>query len=255
MGFKYFSRLVIFLAALASLAIVAEAQKSVSQTTNNQNEAQKAWDSLIRTKGGRDKLYSVTNILTESYYGTTRLFVMSNRLWQFSTGFDGQPDLDVNDGHMAYAASSRGTYGSQPVEMDPCDYERMMFLLETKSCKPEILGVTRVREGKRVLDVIQTVFSGSRVDLAYEPEEQLVGEARVYWSAGEIGHKYRFDKYVDVDGIKMPTMIADSVDYPKFRDLDHFVPVKISLNVDYDPKIFEPPFIATTKDTWKRKPQ
>jgi len=242
------------LALLCCLSGLALSQPKLP-TPEEKREAEKAWEALIRTKGGREKLYSITNMLTE-YANMTTLYGFPNSEWYFAYNIDGKtPSLVIADGSKSiqYYCSPKGLASIAYENLTGAfDTEQLTFLLETKWYKPEVLRVIREKEGRKEIDVIETIIGKQRVDFVYESEELLVSEVRFYYK-GNIWRKYRFSDYTDIDGIKMPTKIAYGFDVEKYAHLNHSIPIMFMLNVDYDPEIFTKPQRATTPDAWKAK--
>lgn len=93
------------------------------------------------------------------------------------------------------------------------------------------------------------------MDFVFEPEEMLVSEVRFHLEDGRVCQKYKLSDYTEINGIKMPQTFRIGGFENKFEDLKDPMPIKFTFNVDYDPKIFDPPFWATTSDAYKPKPK
>lgn len=141
----------------AGLAVNAQvANQPNTSTPAEKREAEKAWEALIRTQGGREKLQSVTNMLWE-FSTETRLEIFPNRYWEFGHLLDKSPKMDVYDGpkNVQYAAIENGIVAINHDDLtDDFEQSQAQFLLETKWYKPELLRVTRIKEGKKQFDVI-----------------------------------------------------------------------------------------------------
>ena len=222
-------------------------------SANEKREAEKVWESLIKAKGGREKLHSITNMLTEYSKVVTRLDIFPNSLWNFAYQLDGKPVVNIWDG-----TKSIGLYGGENglIGTNPDDTQltilndRVPYLLETKWNKLVPQRVTRIKQDKKNFDVIETIFEKMRIDFVFEPEEMLVREVQFY-DQGKLWQQYNLSNYVDVDGIKMPQSRAYGWSLDKFDGLKHPVPIKFTFNVEYDPQLFERPLKATTPDAWK----
>ncbi len=250
-------------------------------TLAEKKEAEKAWDALVRAKGGRDKLYSITNILTE--IGTfRRLDIFPNSFWTYSdwpfgtsysvhlwdgaksiateAGRDGlrfrtywdkekslEVETEVRTGEVVY----RPKMSNQNYISD----DRIPFILETKWDKPDPQRVSQIKQGKKKLDVIETRFNGFRMDFIYEIEEMLVLEVKFYDEKMGWWKGYSFSNYTEINGIKMPQSWGiKSMAYNLEKEKYRYVNIKFSFNVDYAPDLFTRPLIATGPDGWKRKP-
>ena len=223
-----------------------------------QQAAEKAWAELVKVKGGSERLHSLTNMLTKfgMPYGVTRLHVFPDRLWHFTYYLDLSPELDVYDGKTQTWHLMNGI--DEAVHEDRTSFlmeEQLPFLLETKFYKPQLIRVRRTKLGSKSVDVIETIVGRHPMDFVYEPEEMLVSEIWFHHDDGTVWQKYQLSHYSDIAGIKMPQSIAIWTDLDKFSDKKpRPMPITFEFNVDYDPKIFEPPFRATSPDAWKRKP-
>ena len=237
------------------------------ETTNSQSEkreAEKAWEALIKTKGGREKLHCTKNMLREMRLGNNGfssvwLLVFPYYAWHFAFDFTGEPSVDTWNGKKSI---NQFVTGNHPIstekrldesESNAYSLERIIYLLETKWDKPELLRVKRIKQGKKMFDVIEASVKNQRIDFIYEQEEMLVQEIDIYYK-GIVQTKYSFLDYIDVDGIKMPQKQGLKTSKYEANEKFRYDPVRFSFNVEYDPQIFESPK-ATTPDAWKPKPK
>jgi len=244
-----------FIFALCLFTGGPRAQEKIPLPTEKR-DVQKAWDALIRMKGGREKLYSLTNVLKEFDHAAS-LYIFPSNKWSFAYfPVTDDPGVEIFDGEKSveYYVGKRGLTNSRRMtDRTWIAYAFLPFVLETKWDKPELLRVYQRKQGKNKLDVIEAIVEGKRLDFVYEPEEMLVTEVRYYDSKGEWSSTYAMSNYTEINGIKMPQLWAPIYDDPNRKKID-YIPIKFAFNVDFDPKIFEPPFNATTADAWKRKP-
>lgn len=224
-------------------------------SSSERRQAQRAWDALVKQKGGRERLHSISNILSE-FSNTTRLDVFPNSYWDF--GFypvTETPGLRIWDGNRSVATyvGPRGVTSTdnKPLE-DWIALDRIPFILESKWNRPEPQRVTTLQQGRKQVEVVETFFEGKRMDFIYEPEDMLVLEVRFYDDCLHWWMAYSFSDYVDIDGIKMPQKWGLKQGRNLEKQAFHIIPINFSFNVDYNPKIFQPPFKATTPDAWKR---
>lgn len=248
--------LLLILISLVSVGVFPQNDPSAEKC-----EAEKAWEALIKTKGGREKLHSVTNMLVEYRDDknqrsiNTNLDIFPNKRWTFHYLFFDLPQVCAAS-DTTYPDTCGDENGLQGTSVNPyknwVEQNRLPFLLETKWDKPEPLRVFRIREKKKDFDVIETRINNMRMDYVYEPEEMLVTEIHFY-EDGKIWSKYRLYDYTRINGIMMPQRLARGSSLFKFSDLKVVIPIRFTLNVDYDPQIFERPLKATTPDAWKRK--
>lgn len=229
---------------------------------NEKRDAERAWEALVRTKGGREKLHSLTNMLRE-FAGSVRLDIFPNRQWEFGRNIsDLSPVVSIADGVKGVQVYTR-TFGENGETSengvnhdDLTDWfplETLPFLLETKWNKPELLRVREIKEGKKKLDLIETIIGKERVNFIFEPEELLVSKVEFYYQ-GKVWQTYTFLNYTTIDGIKMPQAYRLGSILNNFNDKIKPIQIKFTFNVEYDPQLFERPLIATTPDAWKPKP-
>ena len=251
---RYFAFNLLLLLTFTRLCAYVAAQENKSITVNL--DARKAWDALIKTKGGREKLYSINNVLTETL-NSTHLDIFPNSYWDFGYyPVVNTPGVRLWDGTKSLASYADPT-GVTSTYNEPrknwIAFNRVPFVLETKYNKPEPIRVTQMKQGTKRFEVIETLFDGERLDFIYEDEEMLVLEVKFYdeklgWWKG-----YSFSDYTEVNGIKMPQTLGlksgANLEKVAYRN----VPVKFFFNVDYDPELFTRPLKATTADAWKRK--
>lgn len=250
----FHARLTMLLFAIVTVSALAVGQGN-RPSGEEKSKAEKAWEALIRAKGGRDRLHSRTSMLTQ-FNDVTRLEVFPCTKWEFGHWLDRRPVLEIYNERTKLRIVAGVNGQERVIHQDPddgCWYNQIPFLLETKWYKPKPLSVRRDKVGKKSLDVIEVVIGDEKLEFAYESEEMLVSEVR-FLSDGGVWQKYRFSDYIDVDGIKMPHTFNIGMSADDFETLKgKGIPISFKYNVDYNPKIFEPPFIATSAEAWKRR--
>jgi hypothetical protein len=252
---RYSAVSLFLLLVFSGLCSVVSAQEKTPITVEKR-EAEKAWEALIRTKGGREKLHSVTNMLTE-LSNLTRLDIFPNSYWDFGyypvVNTPGVRLWDGTKSQAVYAGPDGVTStGNEPIK-HWIAFHRIPFILETKYDKPEPIRITRIKQGGKTFEVLETLFDGERLDFIYEDEEMLVSEVKFYdkklgWWKG-----YSFSNYTEINGIIMPQTwgVKNGLDMEKAKY--HNMRVTFSFNVAYDPELFTRPLKATTADAWKQK--
>lgn len=256
------SRVLQFFASLIVLCCLGGSvlPQSTPPTADEKREADKAWEFLIKAKGGREKLHSITNMLySRSDYGNwTRLYVFPNSIWEYGVGLAPMSD----DRSLTIFDGATSTLYFLDVFGITAQYKRNSWnengeawlLLETKWFKPEILRVVHEKDGKRQLSVIQTIIGEGRADFVFEPSQLLVSEIRWLNDNGSVFQKDRFFEYTDVDGIKMPQKISTGFfDISNFKGLKYSVETKFIFNVKYLPDLFSNPQPAYSSDAWRRR--
>jgi hypothetical protein len=239
---------------------------------NEKREAARFWDAVIKAKGGRDRLYHINNFLVSDFrlekddkvygkIGEIHLFVFPNKSWLWSyAGPYPSPAMAL------YAGDPSGRYYSiNPLRTglvtggNPQGYmdERIiMWLLDTRSLHTEPMRVTRQRQDKQLVDVIETNFEGGRFDFTVDIESLMVLRISQYGPMSEHETKpwleYVFKDYTSVDGIQMPRYRA-VFDEGK---IGTWYSLQFSFNVEYDPHLFNAlPPISAGPDAWKPRPK
>ena len=92
---NYVRRLFFVFCLMAALSGMTLAQEA-PPTSSEKHDAEKAWEALIKAKGGREKLHSVTNFLidTEDF---TQLDILQSWTWHYHYWATGAPVLTVTD--------------------------------------------------------------------------------------------------------------------------------------------------------------
>jgi len=224
-------------------------------------------------KGGREKLHSITNLLTKSkwyssekYGPFTRLDVFPNVMWDFRY-LSNKPSIwrpalilfDVPK-RTIYFANQEGIFHRwQPsnIRRSVAVY-RLAFLLETKWDRPEPVRITRVFKGQKALDVIETRYGDVRIDFTFDPEDLLVVQTDVSDLNGGGKSTVMSSDYKEIYGIKMPRtwgVKADDFNETPIGALESkLYGIEFEFNVDFNPNIFKGAYIrAGSPDDWKAK--
>lgn len=244
------------LSICSCLCIEIRAQAN-DKETRERVEAQKAWDALVRVKGGREKLESINSILytfTPQKPDLVRLQVLPYKVWEFELGWKLEPLAYMSDASkpIEYWADESGVNATD--NNDPTNqfsYERVIYLLETRWEKPDVVRVSRQKIRRKIYDVVETTFRGKRIDFFYEAEEMLVTRVVSYRQDGSVSDTYLFSDYSDAGGVKMPRKKISYINTAVDNDVDE---IAFRFNVDYDPDLFTRPLRATGPDAWQRKP-
>lgn len=250
-------RFVALLFALYCLSgIVVPQEKPPS--ANEKREAEKAWEALVKTKGGREKLHSITNMLTETET-LTGLDILPNLYWQFHYRVDGKPFVSIldikNDEYDSYYAGENGVLDIKHLPFSSARlFYRVAYLLETKYDKPEPLRINLIKKGRKTFDVIETIVYGKRLDFIYDPEELLVSQINFYDEKGANSEAFLLSDYTQINGIQMPRTWGYLSNYKQSTwKTSKSERIRFSFNVDYNPKLFKRPLRAGSKDDWKPK--
>jgi hypothetical protein len=242
---------------------------SLTGSARFMGDAQKIWERAITAKGGRDRLYSISNMVSistgkfkhgdrvVSTYNESLFDFAKNRSWIWN---DQRPSvfgltMAMHDGtagkkyHVTLGGEPfRGLQGINPTARNTNGAGLIHYFLETKWNKPIVESVSDGKVGSRTVHVVKTSFLGQRSDFAFDIETFYLLRV-VYYSDGVPNNQIRMSDYVEVNGLKMPSRIT-----LEQLDGDMEYSVKTLMNVDYDESIFNkpPPFEAGPK-AWLKK--
>ncbi|HEY0005398.1 MAG TPA: hypothetical protein VGB17_11365 [Pyrinomonadaceae bacterium] len=238
-------------------------------------KAQRLWEQAIAAKGGRERLYAVSNFVvsSKSSFGLSprpdvmagvkeeNLYVLPGKWWSFS---------DYRPGKMGYSIDvldfERSTWWhtspGKKVPLSPRPEVRQdvfnnfkerfrqaqfIYLMETQWVKPTIVGARTEREGLRKMDVVETLIDGVRVDFYLDRQTHLPRKIATDFpgvrTGGKMDYTCRLDDYVEINGLRMPQ---------KVDCLDKNNRTAYQFNVPYNAAIFEhPPTPDMSAEAWK----
>jgi hypothetical protein len=247
-------------------------KQSVAKDQSAEQEARKLWEQAISAKGGRERLYSVRNVLMSSRAQYTthlgkhnskrreELFVLPDKTWAWD---DMRPDVFGLRIEM-YNYEAKISYVLTPdapkVEIRHLTQEytweefgllnsQVVSFMETKWVKPVPMVVCQGTVNGQLVDIIQTQVFGKRFDFALDRLTRLpvlVSSYDKLITGGEgftIFNVYLSD-YVEVNGIKMPQKITpeNGATYSE----------RVQINVDYNEGIFaKPTTIEAGPEAWR----
>jgi hypothetical protein len=239
------------------------AQEKVA-ALDEHKEAKKAWEDLIISKGGREKLESIRNMLTETE-SLTRLDVFPNVQWSFSYLSDRKSEsgrrpvacfTDLRKDDQFFADENGINRVQHSAASSLISDFRLAYLLETKWDKPEPLRISLLKRSGKTFNVIETRFGAERMDFMFDPEDLLVTQVNSYDPTGKLVGALLLSDYTEIDGIQMPRTWAVLTNYKqstwKKKDAK-FIRINFAFNVDYDSGLFKRPLRAGSKDDWKPK--
>jgi hypothetical protein len=228
-----------------------------------QKEATRLWEQAISAKGGRERLYSIQNMLTvhrgdykrqtfslPAKYATpsTRNQVRSASLDVFPNKFwdceDYRPDVfgiimhmyNYDTGMKYVLTLGEPNHPLEPIEpkekRESKTYGLVAYLLETTWLKPIPIRVSTAKIGLRQVDIVQTILNGQRVDFALDRQTHLPAQVHFYSSFQDKNYVTTeiLSDYAEVNGINVPltTVMDDGTKYM----------ATIQFNVEYNPEIF-----------------
>lgn len=229
-------------------------------SASEKREARLAWEALVKAKGGRERLESISTILITSFQtikGKTvptqyKLMALPHLVWKAHRA-NGEVSVYRSDSSKPMQQWA-GTHGVSDWNNNDPSHEfaidRLIYLLETRYEKPVPQKVSRGKIGKKTYDVIETIFDKERIDYYYEPEEMRVSQVVLYYNDGSIWRKYEPANYTSVNGIWMPQTLTVNVNDGQAQYINQ---VEFQFNVDYALDLFTGPLKATTLDAWKKR--
>jgi hypothetical protein len=262
----------VFLISLLLFVCFAQAQKA--RTSKNQIEAnvdpEKLWEEVIDAKGGRSRLLAVRNIVVSSR-GRSRfksqdydirnedLYVFPNKWWSWH---DARPTIfglhismrDWETGQQ-YTVSDNGeefrglkSIGDPNARNTDLAGITPDLLLETKWNRPLPKRVYSVDSNGKRRSAIETEFRGWRVDFVLDRISHLPVEIIAYSPEGRPA-KTILARYIDVDGIKMPSEVTFEA-----SDGDFTYTRSYKFNVEYNESIFRiPPPFESGPEAWRKR--
>ena len=205
---------------------------------------------------------------------TERLYVGPGKAWiyTYTPAFDVSLDatlIDIDE-NRCWVTLAPKTYGvpgiSRCIPATQIQYlleDPIIYLMETKWLRPHLIGARTEGKGKNKLDVVETKVGSIRIDFYLDPKTRLPIKLVTDWIGGRtqpLGNlgpmTIELRKYVEIDGIQMPTKVIrerDSESRPvgePFRlDTER---AAYQFNVNYNPEIFEYPIPKNVKRRdWK----
>jgi hypothetical protein len=260
-----------------ALFVVMRADLSAGQTKpvaaqNSREEAERLWEQAIAAKGGRERLYSISNLqlsvrdkqwweFRRVPYEVERLYVFPGKSWEWNDqtgsifGFVIWMRNYEQGIHWTYLDNGkRGTvlpYQDQPMyrgAMSIIINAQLNYLMETRWVKPIPVSVERGKVGRHAVDIVRTVVreypkGEESVSFALDRKSHL--PRKVIYHTVVFGKEYsgglRLSDYAELNGIQMPGKVG------RDRTIYQF-------NVDYNQQVFEvPPSREAGIDAWKKK--
>ena len=263
--------------AFLTLLVVMRADVPAGQTKpiasqDSREEAERLWEQAIAAKGGRERLYSISNlqlsVRDRQWWGFRRvpydveaLYVFPGKSWEWMDqtgtifGFIIRMRNYEQDIHFAYLDNGKEGWVSpskdQPIYkggMTAIIDAQLKYLMETRWVKPVPVSVERGKKGGHDVDIVRTVVR------EYPNGEELVSFAldrKTHLPRQVIYHKVISGKeysggvslsdYAAISGVQMPGKVG------RDRTIYQF-------NVDYNQQVFEvAPSRKAGIDAWEYK--
>jgi len=237
---------------------------SASLVQANRNEAEHLWELAIAAKGGRERLYAVSNlqisIREKVWYKLRRvpyieedLYVFPSKYWEWNDqrksifGFSIRVYNQDRDIDLWYTDHGRGGEVGRPVDLvhGKADlitlYDiQLRYLMETKWVRPIPLSVERAKLGGHSVDIVQTVVKGY-------PTKDGKDEKTIAFALDRQTHlplqvdTVPLADYTQVGGIEIPSKV-------------YGLRSQCKINVDYNEQIFlGEPNVEGGIEQWKKK--
>ena len=220
--------------------------------------ARDIWDSAIEAKCGRDRLYSVRNVVRVTadqvdFWVLPSFYFMSydmkpSQFGLFIHWFNFERDvgysLFANELTLEEESPIREGWASRLA------IGQLEYLMETKWFRPDPISGFRGKQADTVVVNVDCLGYRYRADVVLNKKTHLPVEIGIYIRPGQTKALLRrFKDYVEVDGIKFPSRVSD----PQLGT-GWSVPSKFEINAEYDPEFLtKPPDINAGPYQWKAK--
>jgi len=256
-------------------AVRGQESSETVQSKKERIEAERVWEQMVKVRGGRDKLHSISNILLTKGINADsvqiELYVYPNRYWEWSRNKALRDSLWITMANLdtgVFVVVEHETLVANRhklSEAERTNYRESYliaacrFLLETKWLRPTPIRVTRKKLGKEQVDVVETRFTtlseykNWRVDFYIDPESLVVKGVENYGDDEIAGRYTSFQGYTTVEGIDVPQKFGVSLSIKDFSKI-YYSSLSFRFNVDYDKRLFETsPSMNAGPDAWKSK--
>ena len=268
-----FTALILFLTLLDVMrADVSAGQTKPVASQNTREEAERLWEQAIAAKGGRERLYSISNLqlsvrdkqrwwFRRVPYEIEALYVFPGKSWEWidQTGsiFGFVIWMRNYEENIHWTYIDRGKGSSASPSQDQAKYRsgmnliinaQLKYLMETRWVKPIPVSVEQGRIGGHAVDIVRTVVreypkGEERVSFALDRKSHL--PRQVIYHSVVSGKEYSggvsLSDYAAINGVQMPGKVG------RDRTIYQF-------NVDYNQQVFElAPSPKTGIDAWKNK--
>jgi hypothetical protein len=263
----------LFESSMATGYPVSRRANTSGQHDQVQADPRTLWEQAIAAKGGRDKLYSVENMLISKTGAYPNALGKSNSfrtvtLNLFQHGFWGWYDYGADvfgrtvetynfDAGIRYYSNSDDP-PPKPRAILPYEtaqsrtYGLLSYLMETKWLKPILIRSAVGREGGDLVDIVYTKLLDRAegfeteevpIDFALDRRTHLPVRVTFYSKLGKPSVVEHLSDYTEVNGIKVPSVnkIDGRVDT-----------IKIQFNIPYDKDILnKPPLLSAGSEAWR----
>ncbi len=264
--------------------------QNVPDLNNNSNKAaQELWEKVIEAKGGRENLYAIKTLVVSSKPSNSEtkkevknskyeeLFVLPDKWWWW---LDERPDFSLDiwqyDFGKEIVYEVREVFEqikvrTRNVSELPASFDKkvrlisderfnsvkqkytehiLLYLMETKSFQPTIIGMRNERVGGQNIIVIETSEGQLKTDYFIDPKTYLPNRVEIKTWIESTKSYYEdglfLEDYTEVNGVKFPQVIR--------RGRKSDMKTTYQVNVKYDENLFsKPPNLNNGSDGWKPK--
>ena len=254
--------------------------QTLSNSVENQKEAERIWEKAIQAKGGRENISKIDNFLQTYFskgifirdrkYDTYRinLYVIPYKFWEYydagKSVFGRIMTMENYENLTRWVDSPEdGDRSAKPItkfqNWKGYQNPQIGVLLEVKGLKLKLIGarIDKIKLLKseknnelqeKEVYLVETMIDDRKVEIAFDKESFLPIQFSFYWMEKPQQEPVMFQlyDYIENTGLKVPKYIY-------FKD-GHFDTLEYEFNVDYDPEIFERSPLQMIPDAWKKKP-
>lgn len=249
-----------FILAVLSGTSLTAIRERLPDSKNSIERAKELWELAILAKGGRDRLHSVNNLaisqdINKNNHLSSRIYAFPDKYWEWSDyrpyKFGLQVSMENHELGIGYFVVGHEPDNPSKIKLSPehrskFDDAQLIYLLETKWFKPDLLGVTKSRIGLKRVDVIELKARGFKIGVFLDEKTHLPIQLVYYstYKTSKVLDRFELSDYREIAGILIPHSI--NVGGSGWGN------VKVEVNVKYDPRVFErPPDISAGPEQWR----
>lgn len=260
-------KLAAFTASLLLFASLVPVKRTSSMyASDSLAEAKRLWELAVTAKGSRQKLHQVNSLAVSYEYRkgqiSTEVYVLPDKRWEWlDTGRSSKFPLLVYamDFEQKIHCFIQGTIaeGCQPIggysKRSYLDDPQLLYLLETKWVKPELLGASRDKLGFHDVDIVKVRLEQFEISVYLDAKTHL--PSRIAYHSNMSGPNLKvgaifewkdLSDYQDVDGVMLPHKISHT--HGPTRRL------RYEVNPEYDSSIFtRKPDLKAGPEQWRSK--
>jgi hypothetical protein len=248
------------------LALSFVRSEQIASEGDTVSEARRLWELAVVAKGGRQILEQVGSLAVFYEYRrrhvSSELYVFPDRHWDWldpgpspmfpvmSAAMDfGKNIYCYIHGNLGEGCSSIGNLSKRAYMEDP----QLLYLLETKWVKPELLTATKATLEWRSVDLVKIRQEEFQISVYFDAKTHLpvriayhVDEDGGKLKAGDIFEWYGLSQYRDVNGIMLPHKITHTHNPTRW--------LKYEINPAFDPDVFKrKPNLTAGPEQWRPK--